>query len=156
MNSHPLELQIDNLHLKIAKITSLDLFSPSGFTSIAHTVTGAAIARGRLHEQRLIWKTTCLLTDNDSNIFRAIYDRAEKKRKTFQNPSVLLFDKTQKFVEPPPRTRSIVPGTSENTINGVIEYFAIFQVYIINFKQNREGKYISLSFDMMETDKTIS
>ena len=153
--NYPLEIQIDNLHLKIAKITAIDLFSPSDFTSITHTVTGAATARGRLHEQRLIWRTTCLLTDTESNLFRAIYERSERKRRTFQNPSVLLFDKTQKFVEPPPRTRSIAPGTAENTVNGVIEYFAIFQVYIINFKQNREGKYISLSFDMIETDKTI-
>ncbi len=152
---YPIELSIDNIFLGIKRITSIDLFSPTEFPSITYTITGTASARGRLHEAKLAWKITALLKREESNVFQAIYNCSEKKRRNFLNPSVNLVDRTQEFVEPIPRSRAIAPNSQESINAGLVTYYAIYNIVIINFKLNQEGIYFSTSFDMVETEKVM-
>lgn len=155
-----LKLANENFSVLIpsCRITDIDPFVPVEFPGINYTVQGVAAIRGLQHEPRFTWQLTALLGEKDTNALRALFSLSDQRRRSYFHPGVTLDDTIHKMVEPTPRTRQIVPGYSEEIKgNGsYTEYFARYQVFIVDLKTPRNGMWYACSMSLFEVEKVLS
>jgi hypothetical protein len=126
--------------------------TPIEFTNISHSATGVAIATGTFYEPRFNWQLTAVLTEEEFKVLQGLWYRSELQRRTFRaNPGIVLVDAINPYVENSPPTRAIAPGTTANfRLDGLVDYFAVWKVWITSFKASPEGRFHSTAISMIE------
>lgn len=154
--SRTFELALDGLSMAIpqGRITSYDR-TPVKSTAVGHTITGTATIRGT-QQRKLIWTMSLLLTELEYERLQGFEARSDLRRVQLATAvSVTVVDKLRRVVEDGARTRAIAPQTLETVENGQTRYFGVFKGYITNLKAPAspgDGKFLRVSFDIVETD----
>jgi hypothetical protein len=156
-----LELSIQNISLRIETLTepSFTRARVSPVPQVDYSIYGAAIGDGPFFEPKHIWAINCLLKQPDMLLLEAIYSEFDRRRRTppYTGAEVTLMDTNQEFVEKAPKTRAIVPGTTEAIVaGGYIGYFAQFKVWFVKPPEYEEnGVFIKTSFALQEVLKAV-
>lgn len=130
-----LNLSIDTFSVALGDRASSQ-FDENGYERITessgnveYSLYGTALESGSLYEPKLVW-TVALFADRDTwNKLQAIYQRAERKRRSQQSYQITVDDYVQSYVEDATvRTRAIAPNVTVTNYGNLIEYPARFGV----------------------------
>jgi hypothetical protein len=152
-----LDLSIDTFS------TSLKVFATGGYDrvltqtgDVEYSLFGAAIEDGTLYEAKHVWTIAAYVLLDDWQIIKAIFDRAERKRRTQQSYGITIADYVNLFVEDvSPRTRAIATGGTVQTISGGgVAYPALFKARMFEPKLERTNSAYQLArFILKELDR---
>jgi hypothetical protein len=153
-----LKLIINNLNLEIINFLSprfprMRLRETSA--KLEYSGAGTSIGNGPCFYPKHQWQVNCLITPDEQDLLEAIYAEFEQQRQDLGSADIVICDTNDFFRERSPRTRAIVPDTSERLIQtGYIAYFAQFKGwFVIPPVYEEDGIYILADFTLQETDK---
>lgn len=125
-----LALSINGLSLTLKKFTGTDnirsSFQPP--STIEFSAYGTPAIGGIVIEPKQIWNFGSVVNSSERDVLEAILWEFQLLRRNLSNYDVLISDRTSRIVERLPRTRAIVPGTTERIIGSThTAYFAQFK-----------------------------
>lgn len=123
-------LSINGLSLTLNKFTGTDnirsSFQPP--STIEFSAYGTPAIGGVVIEPKQIWSLGSVVNQTERDTLEAILAEFQLLRRNLGNYDVLIGDRTSRIVERLPRSRAIVPGTTERIIgNTHTAYFAQFK-----------------------------
>lgn len=132
--------------------------------SVDYVATGSVVGRGTLYEPFHLWTFNALVDEEQMQLLKAIYALHDYQRRHFQDANVAIVDQSQLYEEPTPRTRAIVPGTSEILLPASAPictlYYAVFAGWFNQeprfAKPYKLGSLYSCQFTMQETDRVAA
>lgn len=136
-----------------------DAFPRAKVTSEASTRStyGSFVGYGKAYLDPFIWAFTALITEADRDVLESIHTEFSLLRRTFQTCDLLIADTTSRVTERSPRTRAIVPGTSEVVISASkTAYFAQYYAWFAKPPEYvSKGRYISATIALEETNAKV-
>lgn len=131
-------------------------------SSISYTASGVAVGNGTYYEPRHIWNVSALCQDEQRDLLLLLYAEHDQRRRILaSDPDVLIEDGTLLYGERYPRTRAIVPSTTETLIPALTPthclYFAQFKAWF-----NQEPRITQMDrtwrvdFALQETEKVLA
>lgn len=150
-----LTLSISGLSVNLEKFTNDELpRSRVSAPATEYSAAGNSVGFGPAFESKFVWAGTVVLSATDAATLQLIYDEAEYQRLQGSDNSVLVNDLTQQYQERAPRSRAIVPATSETAIApNWVRYYAQFRARFTEpLKTSITGKICLVTFAMTEAD----
>lgn len=126
-------------------------------SAVEFSALGTPATQGTYFEPKFMWQFSAYLDRHQRHLIEAIAYEFHTRRRNLQDCDILLYDTTAYITERSPRTRGIVPGTSEVLINGGthLSYHATFFCAITdNLKFSSNGIVDVLSMSLTETIRT--
>lgn len=154
------------LTLELAGITvTFDTFINSEYSRITvqplsqveFSAAGTPAIQGTYFEPKFMWQFTASCDRNSRQLIEAIAHEFQTRRRNLQECDILLLDATAYITERSPRSRAIVPGGVEVSINGGshLSYHACFKACITDGpKFSSNGRVDVLSMSLTETIRT--
>lgn len=81
---------------------------------VRHVATGSVAGTGTHYEPKFVWNLTAVTLDAEQKqLLDIVYYEHDRRRRALEPCDVVVDDRSARYTELLPRTRPIVPGTSE-------------------------------------------
>lgn len=123
-------------------------------SAVEFSALGTPAIQGTYFESKYLWQFTAFCDRNSRQLVEAIAHEFQTRRRALQECDILLLDTTAYITERAPRSRAIVPGGVEVSINGGshLSYHAQFHACITDGpKFSSNGRVDVLSMALTET-----
>ena len=121
---------------------------------IEYSNNGSVVGDGPVFPPKHLWTFSSIqLTKQQTITLQRMYAKFAYKAPTAQNALIDLSDYTLIYCEPAPRTKQLAAGSTEETIDNQIAYFAKFKTWFIEPPKYEAGGFYNLaSFTLQEAE----
>lgn len=126
-------------------------------SAVEFSAAGTPAIQGVYFEPKFMWQFSAYCSFTQRQLIEAIAHEFQTRRRNLQDCDVLLLDTTAYITEASPRSRAIVPGGVEMSINSGshLSYHATFKAAITDGpKFSSNGRVDVLSMSLTETVRT--
>lgn len=154
----PLTLSLAGISVTLNKFVSNEYprILIQQLSSVEYSAYGSVALQGSHFEPKYMWSFQALCDKEQRLLLEAIAFEFQTRRRALEDSDILLYDTTAPIVERLPRTRVIVPNTTETVINGGthVAYLAAFRCAITDGpKPSQNGRLDVLQLVLVETIK---
>jgi len=119
---------------------------------ISRSQWGTPLRTGTAYEAPHTWQISVYLSEDEADTLEAIYGAY-----IAAPAAVRVWDQARKYAEPSPRTRALVPGTSETAKGEQVLYFAQFNAEFSGpVSLGKAGNWRQATFTLVETFKVAA
>jgi hypothetical protein len=122
-------------------------------SKVEFSIFGTPAIDGPAYISRHIWACNAIYTHEQRDLLEALFAEFHYRRRNQQLCDILIYDTTATLKERSPRTRALVPDTSERAIGSShVAYYAQFKgVFTEGPKFNKAGQWDFVQFTLTET-----
>lgn len=147
-----------SLDLKVSTSLEYPRVRPT-IASLNRVATGAVVGSGTHFEPPFVWNMSVLLTNEEKSTLDIIYAEHDRLRRAIQACDVLIYDTSELYTQLMPRSRPIVPGTTETQLPigspTHTQYYAQFQAWFTEaprYMPKRLDGLMGCSFTLTESE----
>lgn len=122
-------------------------------SKVEFSIFGTPAIDGPAYVSRHIWACNAIYTHEQRDLLEALFAEFHYRRRNQQLCDILIYDTTATLKERSPRTRALVPDTSERAIGSShVAYYAQFKgAFTEGPKFNKAGIWDFVQFTLTET-----
>lgn len=158
----PLTLSLSGLSVTFNKFTSNEYprITVQLLSVVEFSALGTPAISGTHHQAKYLWQFQAICDRTQRHLVEAIAHEFHTRRRNLEECDILVLDTTAYITERSPRTREIVPGAIETSINGGtwVAYHAQFLAAITDgptfATSGTNGRVDVLSMSLTETVRT--
>lgn len=158
----PLTLSLSGLSVTFHKFVSSEYprITVQPLSVVEFSALGTPSISGTYHQAKYLWQFQAICDRHQKQLVEAIASEFHTRRRALEECDILVLDTTAYITERSPRSRGIVPGGIETSINGGthLAYHAQFLGAITNgptwATSGTNGRVDVLSMSLTETIRT--
>lgn len=125
--------------------------------SVEYSALGTPALSARYYENKHLWSVNAICDRHQRETLELILWESEDRRRKLLNADILIYDTTAAIRELAPRSRGLVPNTTETIINGrYVAYYAQFYgIITTDLKYSISGIVDVVTFSIAETVRVL-